>query len=155
MSCIGYANWSEYYRQNYRRTALPHNIFIQAASELGSIGLIALLGLIVASFVVTARTRRLAKELGERGRFIAATARGLDGAMIGYLASAFFVTVLYYPYLWFALGMTSALYTAALTAAPTGKAASPSAPAAMPNPARVPGWRTIASSAVPRFPGTR
>lgn len=159
---IGYANWSEYYRQNYGRSTLPHNIFIQAASELGSVGLIALLGLIVASFVVTARTRRVAKELGESGRFIAATARGMDGAMIGYLVSGFFVTVLYYPYLWFALGMTSALHAAALSLARKVKAGVMTASAA--RPAMVPGWRSIASGVVtqhpvshqlPRLPGTR
>lgn len=150
---IGYANWSEYYQQNYGRSTLVHNIFIQAGSELGTVGLIALLGLIVASFVVTARTRRLAKEMGERGRFIAATARGLDGAMIGYLVSAFFVTVLYYPYLWFALGMTSALYAAARSSARDATAGSITASA--PRPALVSGWRSIASGSILRSRGAR
>lgn len=145
---IGYENWSEYYRQNYGGAALPHNIFIQAGSELGAIGLFALLGLIAASFVVTRRTRRLAKEMGERGRFIGATARGLDGAMIGYLASAFFVTVLYYPYIWFSLGMTSALYAAAVRV--SRQAVSSAMPTGSIQTRLMPGWRSIASGAVPR-----
>jgi O-antigen ligase len=140
---IGYENWSEYHQSYYGRAALPHNIFIQAGAELGSVGLVALLGLLVASFVVNYRTRKLAKGLGERGRFISMTARGLDGAMIGYLASAFFVTVLYYPYLWFALGMTSALHAAAVTL--RAGAANALQPTIAPGAARPAGWRTAAS----------
>ena len=90
---------------------------------------------------------------GERGRFIAATARGLDGAMIGYLASAFFVTVLYYPYLWFALGMTSALYAATVTTVRAAQTAGPTTSTARTT--VVPGWRSIASGAIPRSSTTR
>lgn len=140
---IGYENWGEYHQTYYGRAALPHNIFIQAGAELGSVGLVSLLGLIVASFVVNYRTRKVVKRMGERGRFISMTARGLDGAMIGYLASAFFVTVLFYPYLWFALGMTSALHAAAVAqqAGAANTLQSTVAPAA----ARAAGWRTAAS----------
>lgn len=148
VSGIGYENWGEYYRQHYGKLALPHNIFIQAGAELGSVGFISLLGLIVSSFVVTYRTRKLAGRMGERGRFLSATARGLDGAMIGYLTSGFFITVLFYPYLWFSLGMTSALY--AVTAAEAARnPAPPGTPVpvpavAPPRPAR--GWRTPATA---------
>jgi O-antigen ligase len=148
MSGIGYENWAEYYRQNYGKVALPHNIFIQAGAELGSVGFISLLGLIVAAFVVTYRTRKLAARMGEGGRFLSATARGFDGAMIGYLASGFFVTVLFYPYLWFSLGMTAALY--AVTAAEAAKqAAAPGGPLPVPVAAAARhgavGWRTAAT----------
>jgi putative inorganic carbon (HCO3(-)) transporter len=151
---IGYENWADYYLVHYGRAALSHNIFIQAGAELGSIGLVTLLGLIVSSFVVNYRTRKLVKNLGDRGKFISMTARGLDGAMIGYLASAFFVTVLFYPYLWFALGMTSALHAAALNQR--------AALAAAPGPASGPfvqlpvaGWRTAASLAGGALPPAR
>jgi hypothetical protein len=99
--------------------------------------------------VVTWRIRRVAHRMGEAGRFLSTTARGLDGAMIGYLASGFFVTVLFYPYLWFALGMTSALYAATLS-----EAARTAPPRPSPVPLPVPsgaspqsgaGWRTAAS----------
>jgi hypothetical protein len=40
-------------------------------------------------------------------------AHGLDGAMIGFVVSGFFVTVLYYPYFWINLAMTVALNNAA------------------------------------------
>ncbi len=68
-----------------------------------------LLLLVGTSFVVTARIRKRADLLGPPGRFAGLTARGLDGAMIGFLVSGSFVTVLFYPYLWFAIGLTAAL----------------------------------------------
>ncbi len=140
---IGYENWASYYNANHGIIALPHNIFVQAGAELGTVGLIGLIGLIGSSFIVNRRTRKAAAKLGERGQFMEMTARGLDGAMIGFLASAFFVTVLYYPYLWFALGLTSALHTAAVTA--RGAAPAPDA-RRVPSPVALgAGWRTAAS----------
>jgi hypothetical protein len=41
-------------------------------------------------------------------------AHGLDAALWGYLASGFFVTVLYYPFFWINFAMTVALHRAAL-----------------------------------------
>lgn len=140
---IGYENWGSYYEANYGIIALPHNIFVQAGAELGAVGLIGLIGLIGSSFVVNRRTRKAAAQLGERGHFMEMTARGLDGAMIGFLASASFVTVLYYPYLWFALGLTSALHAAAISAlggGPAPDARSEPSPVALSS-----GWRTAAS----------
>ena len=139
---IGYENWAPHYEATYGRTVLPHNIFIQGGAELGTIGLIALVGLIVASFVVNYRTRKLAHAMGERGHFMEMMARGLDGAMIGFIASGFFVTVLYYPFLWFGLGLTSALHAAATNAGATGISAV-ATPHVLP---AVAGWRSAASS---------
>ena len=153
VSGIGYENWGEYYRQNYGKMALPHNIFIQAGAELGAVGFISLLGLIVSSFVVTYRTRKLANRMGAAGKFLSATARGLDGAMIGYLTSGFFITVLFYPYLWFALGMTAALYAVTVAEAARNPAA-PAAPVPVPvgaAPRQAVGWRTAATTQ--RAPG--
>jgi putative inorganic carbon (hco3(-)) transporter len=111
---IGYANWPTYYEINYGVRALPHNIFIEAGAELGYAGLAAFLGLIGCTFVLNHRTRKIAQDIGERGRFIFYMAHGLDGALIGFLASGFFVTVLYYPFFWINFGMTVALNNAAL-----------------------------------------
>lgn len=113
---VGYRNFAPYLSRQHpeiRGTLLPHNIFIEAGAELGSLGLFALFGLIVLTFVVNRRTRRLGRRLGERGRFLELSAFGLDGALVGYIGSGFFVTVLYYPYLWINLAMTAALYIAA------------------------------------------
>lgn len=114
---IGYKNWLEVYYQRFgytldpgRRVELPHNIFVEAGSELGYLGLLALLGLLASNFFLNSRTRALARRLGEHGRFSAHIATGLDGAMIGYVITGSFVTVLYYPFQWINLAMTVALY---------------------------------------------
>lgn len=110
---IGYANWSTYMNERYESMGLPHNIFVQAGSELGYLGLFALVGLIAASFIVNAQSRKMLRKLKERGRFLSMMSIGLDGALVGFLVSGSFVTVLYYPYLWINLAMTVALYNSA------------------------------------------
>ena len=89
---------------------LAHNIFVQVGAELGYLGLLAFLLMIAAKFNVNAKTRRLARTTPGDNRFIYAMAFGLDGAMVGYLASGFFITVFYYPYFWINLAMTIALH---------------------------------------------
>lgn len=110
---IGYRNWLPYYRTNVDPGGiLPHNIFVEAGAELGYTGLAAFLFLIAGTIVVNQRTRKMARKLGAPGRFAFWMGHGLDGALIGFLASGFFVTVLYYPFFWVNLGMTVSLYIA-------------------------------------------
>jgi O-antigen ligase len=131
---IGYANWPEYHEVVYGRRALPHNIFIQAGAELGYTGLLAFIALLTSAFFVNRDTRRLASRRPHNGRFAFFMAHGLDGAMVGFVASGFFVTVLYYPFFWINLAMTVALNNAARNAS---LASIPLAP----------GWRSARSSA--------
>ena len=108
---IGYENWIPYYMVNISRDVqLPHNIFIQAAAELGYPGLFAFLLLIYLTVTTNYRTRKLARQLPDGGRFITAMAHGLDSALMGYLIAGFFVTVLYYPFFWINLAFTVSLY---------------------------------------------
>lgn len=111
---VGYYNWTPVLRMEHPGIGLPHNIFVQAGAELGYPGLLGLIGLLAAHFVVNARTRKLAKTLGPRGSFLVAMGHGLDAALVGYIVSGSFVTVLYYPYLWINLAMTVALHNATL-----------------------------------------
>jgi len=114
---IGYANWGKYHAVNYGTELLPHNVFIEAGAELGYTGLAAFLALIGCTFVVNSRTRRLAKQFPrDRGFFMSQMAHGLDGALVGFLVSGFFVTVLYYPFFWINLAMTVGLNNAAVNA---------------------------------------
>jgi putative inorganic carbon (hco3(-)) transporter len=136
---IGYANWPEYHDVVYGRRALPHNIFIQAGAELGITGLLAFIALLTSAFFVNRDTRRLARFAPDGGRFIFYMAHGLDGAMVGFVASGFFVTVLYYPYFWINLAMTVALNNAARRAANTEAPLEP-------------GWRTARSMRAPLIP---
>jgi putative inorganic carbon (hco3(-)) transporter len=117
---IGYANWLPYYRSRHDllddvppgipRGELPHNIFIEASAEMGFTGLLALIALMLGSVALNRRTRRAARRVPEWGPFLSATARGLDGALLGFMISGFFVTVLYYPYFWFHLAFVGALF---------------------------------------------
>jgi putative inorganic carbon (HCO3(-)) transporter len=138
---VGYANWPEYYEVHYGVRALPHNIFIQAGAELGYPGLVALLALIGASFLVNRGTRELSRPPGG-SRFVYLMSHGLDGAMVGFIASGFFVTVLYYPFFWINLAMTAALRNAARNRSPVEAGVAPGSH-----------WRMTPVSAQPRIAG--
>jgi len=111
---IGYKNWSPYMQSHYGSPLLPHNIFIEAGSELGYTGLLGFVALIILTFAINFRTRRLVRHFPSGNRFLFDMAHGLDAALVGYLASGFFVTVLFYPFFWINLAMTVALHNAAL-----------------------------------------
>ena len=114
---IGYDNWTEYHDINYGgHGLLAHNSFVQAGSELGDIGLVVFLTMIAMAFVINRRTRLLAAQLSDRGRFMFHMARGLDGSLVGLIVSGFFISVLYYPFFWINFALTVALYNSALTA---------------------------------------
>lgn len=108
---IGYNNWLAYYRTNYNADGqLVHNIFYQAGAELGYTGLGGFIALIFITLIINYRTRKLASALPNGGRFALNMAHGLDGALIGFLVSGSFVTVLYYPFFWINLAFTVALH---------------------------------------------
>lgn len=108
---IGYRNWLPYYRANFNpKGQLPHNIFIECVAELGYVGLAVFVALIIETFRQNYRTRKQTSKLARApDRFIYFMAYGLDGALVGYMASGFFVTVLFYPYFWINFGFTIAL----------------------------------------------
>ena len=113
---VGYNNWMVAQENIFglKDQQHPHNIFIQCASELGVSGLLVFILMITYTFVNNSRTRKLAiqhegKKKEVKMRFLYYMAHGLDGALVGYLASGFFVTVLYYPYFWINLAMTVSL----------------------------------------------
>lgn len=114
---IGYNNWSSYYGP------LSHNIFIEALSELGFTGFTTFLLLIGSTFALNWKTRALLRKTPTETPFMYRMAYGLDGALIGYMVSGFFVTVLYYPYFWINLAMTVCLHVAARGANTTWKRA--------------------------------
>lgn len=99
---IGFRNWIPYYRARYNPTGeLPHNFLLECSSELGYVGLAVLLALIFSVFAENAAVRRRCAPTGTRpDRFLFYLAHGIDGAMIGFMVSGSFVTVLFYPYLW-------------------------------------------------------
>lgn len=125
---VGYKNWLPYYSyvwgSRMEPVQLPHNLFIECLAELGYAGLAALFFLIGGTFWMNAKSRALARSLGGKSYLLEQLGWGFDGALVGYLVTGFFVTVLYYPYLWVNLAMTSALF---LTVSRTARAARQSA----------------------------
>lgn len=112
---VGYNNWMTYYRRFYNPDGqVPHNIFIEAGAEQGYFGLVVFLSCVLGTFLIDSRTRRLAKRFGEVGVFYRNIAHGLDAALIGFLVSGSFVTILYYPLFWVNLAMAVSLNVAAL-----------------------------------------
>lgn len=93
---------------------VPHSIYIQVLSELGLAGMIPFLALLVLFFRLNAKSRKILLALGDERRrsYEYCLSRGLDLALIGYLSSGAFLTVLYYPHLWVLLGLSAGLYTA-------------------------------------------
>ena len=110
---VGFEAWSEYYPKNFilenQGTLLVHNIFVQCGSELGYSGLIVLCGMILTCFTTTRKVRKIAKNHADK--FLSTLSYGFDAALIGFIISGSFVTVLYYPYFWIHCALTTCLYT--------------------------------------------
>lgn len=130
---VGYFNWEAYYPSHYepylRGGALSHNIFIQVGAELGLTGLMLFLLMIISCLRMTAGVCRHA--MTDAGTMhYRHLATGLDGALLGYLASGFFVTVFFYPYFWVNLAFTVALYNVVVRGAAPGRTVAAWRPAA-------------------------
>lgn len=112
---VGFDIWDIYYPEHYtpkiKGSSLVHNIFIQCGSELGYTGLSVFVAMIFSCFLITRKVRRLCR--GHQDQFLAIMSYGFDSALVGLLASSFFVTVLYYPYFWIHCALTTCLHTAA------------------------------------------
>ena len=107
---VGYYNWRPYLLYAvpeglgpYQIVEVSHNIYIQAASELGITGLVGFLLLITFAFVNNARTRKISKHF--ENRLLFNLSYGLDAGLIGFLVAGSFVTVLYYPFFWIQIAM--------------------------------------------------
>ena len=108
---VGYGNWLPVYAEFYSggaRTQVSHNIFVQAGSELGFTGLFVLLLLLIGYYKTNKNIRHMADKLNDDFAFN--ISKGLDAAMVGFVVSGSFVTVLYYPYLWINLVFSTTLY---------------------------------------------
>lgn len=102
---------TRFLQREMRRGALaPHNMFIQALTEVGFIGLL----LIVLTFVTAFRRHRLLRLMSRADRSTSGQsmlwlAHALDLSLIGLAVSGSFLTVLYYPHLWVLLGLSIAV----------------------------------------------
>ena len=112
---VGYANWKGYCRYNYpegvgviHKCETLHNTYLEAGVELGIPALSVYIIMVLLIFIQNARTRKIAKERDNKYLFF--IAYGIDGGLIGYLVSSFFIATFFYPFFWFQLAMTVALH---------------------------------------------
>ncbi len=90
-----------------------HNIFLQAASELGIGGLAVLIGLVVLIFQRNRETRRICREANLTEPWLTNFSLALDCSLLGFVVHGFFLTVLYYPHLYILTAMTISLHNVA------------------------------------------
>jgi O-antigen ligase len=88
-----------------------HSLYIQVLSESGFVGTVSLLAILILFLRLNAQTRKRALASGPDGRrsFEYCLAFGLNLALVGYLSSGAFLSVLYYPHLWILLGLSVAV----------------------------------------------
>ncbi len=112
---VGMDNFSPSWVSEYRPSSIaggatvPHNVFIQALSELGLPGLLVVCLVIYVGFKRNQETRRIyqASRLGEP--WILNFSYALDMSMLSFVVGGMFLTILYYPHLYVVLGLTIAL----------------------------------------------
>lgn len=149
---VGYKNWIPYYTTYYNpKGQLPHNFMIEAVSELGYTGATMVVCVIVCSFVATARVRkRTDQRSAVPDRLLWSLAYGLDGALIGFMVSGSFVSVLYYPFLWMNCAMIMALVRVEANR-PKHEKSLPLSGLAVQASSSMRSWRPIG---IPRYAGT-
>jgi O-antigen ligase len=104
---VGFRNWGVADRLYFNGNGdLSHNIIIECASELGLVGLVVYILLVIINFKNNFETIRIARN---NSQFTVNVAKSLNLALIAYLIAGFFVTVLFYPYFWINISMSVAL----------------------------------------------
>lgn len=109
MNNFGQAFVSEYRPPNYRGAFATHNIYLQAASELGVVAPFIVVGLI---FLVLRRnwdTRRQMQLRGLHSDWVWNFSVALDLSLIAYAIGGFFLTVLYYPHFYVIIALSLSL----------------------------------------------
>lgn len=125
---VGYENWVPYYQAHYPprgdelvrydesgkpTVEVAHNSFIEVVSQLGVIGFALFVALIVVTFRQNAVSRRMLAPSGEGGRVLIQMSHGLDAGTVAFVVAGSFMSVAFYPFIWFQLGITTALNTIA------------------------------------------
>jgi probable O-glycosylation ligase (exosortase A-associated) len=103
----------DHYRENDPKPGpfVAHSVYIEALTELGLLGVLPLIVLFALFFRMNSLTRKhlLATDPAGKRSFYYCLAYGLDLGMVGFLASAAFVSVLYYPHIWILMSLSASL----------------------------------------------
>ena len=118
---VGYNNWIPYYHDHYPERSgayegfegkvdVAHNVFVECVSELGYLGLLVFIFLIISTFAANHQTRKRARAgPGPPDDIAIQCAFALDGALIALIVGGLFISILYYPFFWVNLALTIAL----------------------------------------------
>lgn len=108
------SNWESKYRPSgVRGATVVHNIFLQAASELGLGGLAVVVAVLVLIFRRNRETRKICREANLSEPWLPNFSLALDCSLIGFIVHGFFLTVLYYPHLYIIAAIAIALHAIA------------------------------------------
>ena len=115
---VGYNNYTAYYAFNYPgdtghrgRVMVAHSVPVTVAAETGTLGLIFFYLVVLTVFITNVRLARLLG--GTDPPFFRYLAQSLNYGLIGFLVTGIFLSVAYYPFLWFQASLTAALYSVA------------------------------------------
>lgn len=110
---VGLGNWVPYIERRNQaifsdagRAEVMHNTPLEVATELGLLGLLLFVATIVYIYAANASSLARARRVGDG--FLASTASGLNGMLLVYLVTSFFMSVFQYPYFWVLLALTVA-----------------------------------------------
>ncbi len=112
---VGLDNFRVNYETSYRRPGVEsgatvvHNIFLQAATELGIGGLMVLIAVLLLVLRRNRETRKIYRQAKLNEVWIYNFAYALDLALIGFAAGGMFLTVLYYPHLFMIIPLAVSL----------------------------------------------
>ena len=115
---VGPGNFAPTYGRTYSEKFtgdwVPHSIYIQALAELGIFGFLALLAILIGTLRVHSdvRTRTKPPTKSETPPFEFYLANGLTYSVVAFMLNGATITVLWYPHLWFLVGMSLGLATA-------------------------------------------
>lgn len=110
---VGYYNWIPYFHdhffqpQLYWRVEMAHNTFLQLGAELGYIGLFLFVTMTAISFIINAKSARVARRHGFD--FLYSFAVGMNVAGVSMLIASMFLTAYWLPTYWIQFALTICL----------------------------------------------
>lgn len=116
---VGINNFSPNWVSKYRPAGVSgvatvvHNIFIQAASELGIGGLAVVIAVLILIFRRNWQTREICRKANLSEPWLTNFSFALDCSLIGFIVHGCFLTVLYYPHLYMIAAMAIAIHAIA------------------------------------------
>ena len=112
---VGYYNWIDYCNfmnpdgiAYYKHCLVAHNTYITAGAEIGIIGLMLYLLIILKIFLNNAKTRRHARR--GNNKLLLYLSYGMDAGLFGYMVATIFFSVLFYPMLYVHLALSACCY---------------------------------------------